>query len=78
MGTFNKFMLGMALFLVIDQEGIGNTTLSDAFGHEEDLKKMPIEEPSMESPFSILKGLFGKFSEKMGDFKLEDLGDTLR
>ena len=34
MKIFNKLMLCLAFFLIIDQESIGNTTLSDAFGHE--------------------------------------------
>ncbi len=34
MKVFNRFMLCLAFFLIIDQESIGNTTLSDAFGYE--------------------------------------------
>jgi hypothetical protein len=73
MGAFNKFMLCMAFFLVTDQDGIGNNSLIDVFGHDEHLRKLPINQPSEESMFSMLKEVYGKCSEKVGYFKLEDL-----
>jgi hypothetical protein len=71
MGVFNKVMLCMALFLIIDQEGIGNTTLSEAFGHEVIHERALVTgNNNMESGENLidLKSWFRKIVDKLERF----------
>ncbi len=46
MGVFNRIMLCLAFFLVVDQESVGNTTLSEAYGNNDEEKMENTHHPT--------------------------------